>query len=136
MEAKDFIIIDDDRISTLICEECLNAVFPDNTICKFDNPVDALMHLGMEYGEGKIHKPTLLFLDIYMPAMNGWEFLECYSNFDEKIKNQIKIIVLSSSADLDDKKRAMANIYVSEFMVKPLRQDVLHFILTKYKKAA
>ena len=130
-----FIIIDDAQFSTLICEIAVNNTFPGACIAKFDNPVEALLHLGTDYMSG-VKKPTLLFLDIDMPVMSGWEFLSCFGSFDKKIKSQVKIIILSASTEEEHKQIAAENIYVTDYVVKPLLQEVLFVVLGKYKSAA
>src|SRR5581483_9010156 len=116
---SNFIIVDDERISTMLCEISIRNTFPNPIIYKFANPVDALLHLGKEYNDSSIIQPTILFLDIYMPVIDGWEFLHCFSRFDERIKSQVSIIVLSSSNEPADKQRALTNLYVTDYVVKP-----------------
>jgi CheY-like chemotaxis protein len=68
-------------------------------------------------------KPTVLLLDINMPLMSGWEFLERFDNMKDEVKNLFRIYILSSSVDPRDKQRSYANKNVKAFLVKPLVKD-------------
>lgn len=68
---------------------------------------------------------TTLFLDINMPTMSGWEFLEAFERFDALIKEQYNIYILSSSVNIGDINAAKANPLVIGFLEKPLNQGML-----------
>jgi two-component system, chemotaxis family, chemotaxis protein CheY len=71
---------------------------------------------------------TVLFLDINMPSMTGWEFLESFKDFRTEIRQRFTIYILSSSVDDRDKEMADSNPFVSGFLSKPLPIDVINNI--------
>ena len=68
-----------------------------------------------------IEENTILLLDINIPQMTGWQFLEWFDNAPADIKNSITIYMVSSSIDPGDIERANTNPYIKEFLIKPLK---------------
>ena len=79
-------------------------------------------------------KPSLIFLDINMPRMDGWEFLEAYAALPEEQKGKMLIVMLTTSLNLEDEIRAKSNGNVSRFVNKPLTKKSLQEALTEYFK--
>lgn len=75
---------------------------------------------------------ALIFLDLNMPIMNGWEFLDNLSKLKEGIKMNYKIYILSSTINPDDKKKAKENALVSGFLTKPLTKEHLELLKTEH----
>jgi CheY-like chemotaxis protein len=76
--------------------------------------------------------PELIFLDINMPKMNGWEFLAEYKKLSEAQKASITIMMLTTSANPDDVKRAEEIEEVDGYENKPLTEEMLTEILQKH----
>lgn len=77
-------------------------------------------------------KANLIFLDINMPRMNGFEFLEAYRDLEDEFKTGIIIAMLTTSLNPADRDRALATGTIAEFQSKPLSTESLEHILEEY----
>lgn len=123
---RTFIIVDDDHINNTITRLMIKKTLGDVDSTIFTMPEQGLAFIQSEYV--KIVKPTILFLDINMPTMTGWEFIQRFEKFSDVVKKQITIYTLSSSIDQRDIDQAEANQYVKGFISKPVTQDVINSI--------
>lgn len=119
---------DDNKDDNFFHERVIRKNFAANTIIVKQSAIDAL-----EYFKKKetLH-PDLIFLDINMPAMNGWEFLEEYARLEIDKKTYPIIIMLTTSENPDDKARAFTCKTVSDFKTKPLTKEMLEEILNMF----
>lgn len=127
-----FIIVDDDNTNNNICliliKKALNNVLVDT----FTDAQIALNHIKERYTNDDTEN-SILFLDINMPTMTGWDFLDQYNILDDKIKNRIRLYVVSSSLYSYDQEKAANNKNVRGYLVKPLSANVIRKI---YNEAA
>ena len=123
-----FMVVDDDLVNNLICRKVISRVFPEADVQTFINPVTALAYIKSVYSDS-CGKATILFLDINMPVLSGWDFLEEFEYFDSHIKEQIKIYMLSSSIDIEEIDRASKNINVCGYVEKPLKKEIIEQLL-------
>jgi CheY-like chemotaxis protein len=77
-------------------------------------------------------QPDLIFLDINMPGMNGWEFLKEYNRLDKKLQSKVIIIMLTTSDNPDDEARSKTWDFVSDYITKPLTKGIMGDIIKKY----
>lgn len=111
--------MDDDPLFTHAVEYLLSYEFPDVRIVVFNNPEQALNRI---YDD----KPDILFLDLNMPKINGWQFLEKIS----KKPLASHIYILSSSVNPNDIRKANGYHFVQDFISKPLTKTFLNKLLS------
>ena len=114
----EILIIDDDRIIHLLHSRCVEKCQPGFPVTTVENGLKALEFLESHRAPGK---HFLLLLDINMPVMNGWDFLEALKDLST-LKN-IKIIMVTSSIDQYDKRKADNYPNVIGFIEKPITAD-------------
>ena len=117
-----YIAVDDDSFNNMLCSMIIEDTLGAVDIKTFTKPEEGLAFIE------NVESPTVLFLDINMPTLTGWEFLEQYEKFSEKVKRYLSIYILSSSLDQRDKNKAKANKYVKGFISKPLDFDTITLI--------
>jgi len=122
---KTCLLIDDNYIDNFVTRRILEASnFADQVIVS-QSATEAIESLR----SGEV-MPDVIFLDIRMPMMGGFEFLQEYDKIDIVNKNDIKIFMLSSSLDPTDMRKSMNNKYITQFIHKPLTQKALDEIGT------
>jgi two-component system, response regulator PdtaR len=114
------IFVDDDKIQHMINRKNILRINPEIDLLFFENPYEALEWL-------KENDSDLLILDVNMPEMQGWDFLDELN----KMKKDIQVKMLTSSMDPMDVVKSNAYPQVSGFLVKPLSNEVLTEILGK-----
>lgn len=115
------IIVDDEPTSLFICRKTLELSNVFTQIQTFESPVEALDYLKNVYDKNLVEEiPSLILVDINMPIMNGWEFIEEFKKLPEdKTKNTI-INILSSSDSEQDIKKAAGIDKITDYISKPL----------------
>lgn len=126
-----FILVDDDAISNMLSEIIIEDEFPKAAIISFTNPLEGVHFFETEFLNSSSNK-TFLFLDINMPLMSGWDFLEALKEKEIEMKNNIFIYMLSSSVNPDDLEKSKLNPAIVDFVEKPLNEDFLKKITEKY----
>jgi CheY-like chemotaxis protein len=117
------LLIDDNPIDLMINEKVLSNCFNDLEVAKVLSGNEALSYLS----DQKVF-PEVILLDINMPEMNGFEFLEEYKRLFNH-HPETKIYILSSSIDPTDISRASGNNDIIAFIKKPLSQEEVNLKL-------
>ena len=112
-------VIDDDKMVLFIQEKMLQMSGFSSTPLKFEDASKAL-----DYFKSNTNtKDVIIFLDINMPYISGWEFLDELE--ENQPKQNINVIVVTSSIDLRDKESAFEYDSVVDYMVKPVTKENL-----------
>jgi CheY-like chemotaxis protein len=121
---KQLTLIDDDDVFVFLTSRMLEKYKLVDLIKIFDNGYDALVFL-KENLDNIEALPDIILLDLSMPIMDGWQFLEEYVKINPRIGKKITIFVCSSSISPDDFTRAMNINAVSDFIIKPMTKEKL-----------
>lgn len=112
-------LIDDNEIDLKINSKLISLTKLANEIIICHSGNEALQLLNNQL-ENKTLTPTLILLDIQMPEMDGFEFLLHYKELSKSITDTCVVVMLSSTLDFGDIKKAEANPYVVKLLKKPL----------------
>ncbi|MCG2419859.1 response regulator [Aequorivita sp. F47161] len=126
-----FIVVDDDRISNLICELACRRFSSLPEIKTFLDPHEALSFIKDAYTNSQNSTPTMLFLDINMPVISGWDFLDIFNELPPHIRQQFSIYILTSSLEQRDVEKAEAHKYVKGLLSKPLSAETIEGIYSE-----
>lgn len=119
-----FILVDDDEIHNTLHDIIIKSILgKEADIEIFTEPEKGLEFIQKKCAESSGH--TILFLDVDMPGVDGWEFLVRYEEFTDEVKMKISIYILSISLDHRDRNRAGNNKNVRGFILKPLTTKVI-----------
>ena len=122
-------LIDDDISSRLVLRRQFERLDWNAPILCFDSAKDALNYI-LEHRLSPSVLPDRIFLDLEMPEMNGWEFLKAFEKLDSSLKEKMKVYILSASTDKTDISRAKEYHSVKDYLIKPMRLDVLNRIMS------
>jgi CheY-like chemotaxis protein len=120
-------LIDDDEDDNYFHEIVLKKMDIVEQIEIAETGLDALDNLKKE-----TFVPDIIFLDINMPGMNGWDFLHEYEKLSLRQKTKTIIIMLSTSISPADKEKAEKMTEITGFQSKPMTQEMLNDILNRY----
>ncbi len=123
---KKIVLIDDDSTSNYLSELVISSVTSDYAIISFTNPVELLQQIK----ELEIDEDTIMILDLNMPEIDGWEFINRFN----KTGLYCNFFILTSSSNVFEKENAKNYPQVKYFFTKPLStKDVEYFLDRKYR---
>ncbi len=117
-------IVDDDPIHQQIAKIMIERQGISNNIRVFSDAQEVLDYF-RENTNVADALPDLILLDLNMPVMDGWEFLDEYAGFQTSLPKEVKIFVLTSSIDEKDKERVRSYKFVSGYLTKPLSKEII-----------
>jgi len=122
-------LVDDNKIDNFFHERVIRKNNAAKIILTKDSAFEAIEHL--RKGTAVV-QPDVIFLDINMPGMNGWEFIEHYKSLENGLQNSMIVVMLSTSDNPDDRELAKTHQILSDFKTKPLTKEMLEEVLLKY----
>ncbi|MEN0045807.1 MAG: response regulator [Bacteroidota bacterium] len=118
-------LIDDDEVTNFYHQFIIEEANCCKQIQIFKDSQNALSFLQ----DTKNPMPNIIFLDINMPVMNGWEFLDKYKKLDTKRKRNAVVVMLTTSTNKNDKEKSKTYREVAHFYSKPLTEKTLFHVM-------
>lgn len=117
-------LVDDDNFFLFLTQKVIEGANLVNQIKLFPNGYEAIKFLKSAQ-ENQEELPEVILLDLNMPVLDGWGFLEEYLLLQPNLEKKITIYIVSSSIDPFDFERARSISAVSDFIVKPVSKEKL-----------
>lgn len=126
------LIIDDDEINNFVCSKVIHKHEFASEVKTFVSGQEGLDYLQTVINDQNESLPDLILLDINMPIMNGWSFLEKYQALIPQFDKHPVLLMLSSSVYEEDIEKARQHPEVKDYITKPLNQEVLDNIYKQF----
>lgn len=125
-------IIDDDSLYQFGMKRMLHHIKVETEIKQFQNGLEGIEYLRQNKDE-KSNLPDIIFLDINMPVMNGWQFLDSFIALQLPASKQITIYMITSSVDNAEILKAASYKEIKNYIIKPISFDNLKEIFDNIK---
>ena len=129
--------VDDDPITLMLCKKVIIKSSFSNEIITAQNGEEALIYFNTirhAHNNKSNEQPQLIFLDLNMPVMGGWEFLDHFSSPEfSEFHTTVKVVVLSSTIDPEDLEKTKQYPIVIDFLSKPITRAMLDYLKTKFE---
>ncbi len=126
------VVIDDNPISNILATKLVEYEKVSHKITAFQNAEAAFEYLKDIVLFDPEKFPALIFLDVNMPQMNGWDFLALYQNLPQENIDKCYLFMLSSSVSDSDMEKVKQFPCVTDYLVKPINKDMLQNIIGQY----
>lgn len=127
------LLIDDDEINNFLSKELITLFHPSTEVFEIANAEDAINFL-RENADNIELLPDIILIDINMPLMDGWEFIEQFQQVKNSSLEKIRIFIYTSSVNHTDVSKAMSYPAVVNIYSKPLTQQIFAEILKSGKR--
>jgi CheY-like chemotaxis protein len=117
-------IVDDDGLYTLLLRKKIEKLQLCEKIVTYPDGESAIMGIQAAI-DANTKLPDIILLDINMPIMNGWEFMDAFAKITPHIRSKILIYISSSSIASEDRLKAQSNEAIESYLTKPLENEVL-----------
>lgn len=124
-------IVDDDFIYQTIIKKIIQKTGVFTAHSSFFNGKEAITTLKNTLEDNPMYLPNIILLDINMPIMDGWEFMEEIKKIKSRINNQVKIFIVSSSIAIEDKNKSKTFTEIIDYIPKPVSVNDLLNIVSK-----
>jgi CheY-like chemotaxis protein len=128
MRKKIICIIDDEEINHLIVKTIIKRLDIQTHFLPFNNGEEAITAL-KQLSVSNVELPDIILLDINMPVMDGWEFLNNFIKIKPQIDKKIEIYILSSSSASEDINKSKSYAEISGYLCKPIAAETLRNII-------
>lgn len=124
-----FILVDDNEIDLFLHERLIRLQGISTDVVSFLNVSQALSHLEAFQDDLYNYPETVILLDLQMPEMDGFDFLDQFGKMPEEMLIKTKILIISSSLDFGDLSRSHAHHMIEKSLKKPLNAEDLKMAL-------
>ncbi|MDF0708984.1 response regulator [Flagellimonas okinawensis] len=130
MKPINVFVVDDDDIYQFTIGVTLKSIPEVGTIKTFNDGAAALEHITVHKNDEN-ELPDIIFLDINMPVMDGFQFMEEFNELLPKLTKRVKVYMVSSSIDPKDMQKAKRIDEICDYLVKPLKSSYIKEIVLK-----
>jgi CheY-like chemotaxis protein len=130
MKLKHLLLVDDDPTTNFFNRHLIGKMAIFDEIHEAENGQVALDKIKEMYARGE--SPDMILLDINMPIMNGFEFLDRYSELEKQLKTSVVVCMLTTSLAEEDLERSKKYAILDDYIDKPLYEAKMRELILKY----